>query len=74
VTTSSSSKASPAVRSGASFSLADYVRVKGASFKDGLLQIDLVREVPDAMKPRRIAIKSGNAAAESQQIEHKNAA
>jgi molecular chaperone IbpA len=56
------------------FSLADYVQVKGATFKNGLLRIDLVREVPEAMKPRRIAIKSGNAAAESQQIEHKNAA
>ena len=56
------------------FSLADYVQVQGASFKDGLLQIDLVREVPEAMKPRRIAIKSGHAAAESQQVEHKNAA
>jgi molecular chaperone IbpA len=55
------------------FSLADYVQVKGASFKNGLLQIDLVREVPEAMKPRRIAIKAGNAA-ESQQVEHKNAA
>ena len=56
------------------FSLADYVQVQGASFKDGLLQIDLEREVPEAMKPRRIAIKSGHAAAESQQVEHKNAA
>ena len=56
------------------FNLADYVQVKGASFKDGLLQIDLVRELPEVMKPRRIAIRSGNAAAESQHIEHKNAA
>jgi molecular chaperone IbpA len=56
------------------FSLADYVQVKGATFNDGLLRIDLVREVPEAMKPRRIAIKSGNAAAESQQVECKNAA
>jgi len=55
------------------FSLADYVQVKGATFNDGLLRIDLVREVPEAMKPRRIAIKSGNAAAESQQVECKNA-
>jgi molecular chaperone IbpA len=55
------------------FSLADYVQVKGATFKDGLLRIELVREVPDAMKPRRIAIKSGFAA-ESQQVECKNAA
>ena len=56
------------------FSLADYVQVQGASFKDGLLQIDLVREVPEAMKPRRIAIESGHAAAESKQVDHKNAA
>jgi molecular chaperone IbpA len=56
------------------FSLADFVQVKGASFKNGLLQIDLVREVPEAMKPRRIAILPGNATAESQQVEHKNAA
>jgi molecular chaperone IbpA len=56
------------------FSLADYVQVKGAMFKNGLLRIDLVREVPEAMKPRRIAIKYGNAAAESQQVECKNAA
>jgi HSP20 family protein len=34
----------------------------------------LVREVPEAMKPRRIAIKSGHAAAESQQVDHKTAA
>jgi len=38
------------------FNLADYVQVKGASFEDGLLKIELVREVPEAMKPRRIAI------------------
>jgi molecular chaperone IbpA len=55
------------------FSLADYVQVKGATFKDGLLRIELVREVPEAMKPRRIAIKSGNVA-ESQQVECKSAA
>ncbi|WP_068032068.1 Hsp20 family protein [Rhodoplanes sp. Z2-YC6860] len=41
------------------FSLADYVQVKSATFEDGLLKIDLVREVPEAMKPRRIAI-NGN--------------
>ena len=55
------------------FRLADFVQVKGASFKDGLLQIHLVREVPEAMKPRRIAIESGKAA-ESKQIEHQQAA
>jgi molecular chaperone IbpA len=41
------------------FNLADYVQVKEASFKDGLLTIDLAREVPEAMKPRRIAINGG---------------
>jgi molecular chaperone IbpA len=41
------------------FNLADYVQVKDASFKDGLLTIDLAREVPEAMKPRRITINGG---------------
>ena len=55
------------------FRLADFVQVKGASFKDGLLQIHLIRVVPEAMKPRRITIESGKAA-ESKQIEHQQAA
>ena len=38
------------------FQLADYVRVEGAHLQDGLLHIDLVREIPEAMKPRKIAI------------------
>ncbi|WP_324827336.1 Hsp20 family protein [Qipengyuania zhejiangensis] len=38
------------------FELADYVRVANADLADGLLIIDLVREVPDAMKPKKIAI------------------
>ena len=38
------------------FNLADYVQVKSASFDNGLLRIELVREIPEAMKPRRIAI------------------
>ena len=38
------------------FELADYVRVDNADLADGLLVIDLVREVPDAMKPKKIAI------------------
>ncbi|WP_148713733.1 Hsp20 family protein [Chitinolyticbacter meiyuanensis] len=38
------------------FSLADHVKVVGASLDNGLLHIDLVREVPEALKPRRIAI------------------
>ena len=41
------------------FSLADYVEVAGATFENGLLQIDLVRRVPEAMKPRRIDIVTG---------------
>jgi molecular chaperone IbpA len=52
------------------FNLADYVQVNGASFEDGLLKIDLVREVPEAMKPRRIAIDTGSRST----IEHKKAA
>ena len=38
------------------FTLADHVEVKGARFENGLLIIELQREVPEAMKPRRIAI------------------
>jgi molecular chaperone IbpA len=53
------------------FNLADYVEVKGASFEGGLLKIDLVREVPEAMKPRRITINAGN---DNKTIEHKLAA
>lgn len=38
------------------FQLADHVKVTGASLENGLLNIDLVREIPEAMKPRQIAI------------------
>jgi molecular chaperone IbpA len=38
------------------FELADYVRVEGADLENGLLVIDLVREVPDAMKPKKILV------------------
>jgi molecular chaperone IbpA len=41
------------------FSLADYVEVERAHCDNGLLQIDLVCRVPDAMKPRAIAIEAG---------------
>lgn len=41
------------------FNLAEYVQVKGASFENGMLKIDLVREIPEAMKPRQIAISTG---------------
>ena len=40
------------------FTLADHVRVTGASHADGMLHIDLQREVPEALKPRRIEIAS----------------
>ena len=43
------------------FNLADFVEVKGASLADGLLTIELAREVPEAMRPRRIEIASGAA-------------
>ena len=56
------------------FNLADHVEVKGASLENGLLQIDLVRELPEAMKPRRIEIKSGVTGQDNQQIEQKQAA
>ena len=39
------------------FQLADYVEVAGAEIKDGLLHIDLVRNLPERMKPRTIAIR-----------------
>ena len=38
------------------FALADHIQVKGADMKDGLLAIELVREIPEAMKPRKINI------------------
>jgi molecular chaperone IbpA len=41
-----------------SFQLADHVQVKGASLENGLLHVDLVREIPEAMKPRAIPIAS----------------
>lgn len=47
------------------FQLADYVEVKGASLSDGLLNIDLVRNLPERMKPRTVAIT----AHETKQIE-----
>ena len=58
------------------FSLAVFVEVKEATFEDGLLQIDLVREVPEAMKPKRIEIRSGKVLQDnkSKTIEHMRAA
>jgi len=50
------------------FQLADHVKVESASLENGLLHVDLVREVPEALKPRTIQIATGSpkAAIESQ--------
>lgn len=45
------------------FQLADHVNIEGASFENGLLHIDLQREIPEAMKPRTIEIGVGKLAA-----------
>jgi molecular chaperone IbpA len=50
------------------FNLAEYIRVEGAQFDNGLLQVELVREIPEAMKPRRIPIDN-LAASDVQQLE-----
>ena len=52
------------------FALADFIEVRGAELKDGLLLVDLVREIPEAMKPRKIEI-GGAASGEQQTIETK---
>jgi molecular chaperone IbpA len=59
------------------FNLADFVEVKRASFEDGLLQIELEREVPESMKPRKIEVQAGKAQAPSDKmktIEHSKVA
>lgn len=53
------------------FTLADHVRVTGASHENGMLHIDLKREVPEALKPRRIEIASVKPADESELVEAK---
>ncbi|MBD3803978.1 MAG: Hsp20 family protein [Thioclava sp.] len=50
------------------FALADHVKVSGATHEDGMLHLDLVREVPEALKPRRIEI-AGPSKAETKQVE-----
>lgn len=59
-----------------SFNLADHVKVTTASLENGLLTIALKREVPEALKPRRIEIASNGSAEKKQphQIEHSKAA
>jgi molecular chaperone IbpA len=54
------------------YSLADHVEVKGAAFDNGLLKIELVRQIPEAMKPRRVAI-NGAPVSNVQQIDAKAA-
>ena len=54
------------------FELADFVRVTSADLSDGLLTIELVREVPEAMKPRKIDI--GGSASQQSTIENQAAA
>ena len=50
------------------FALADHVKVTGATHADGMLHVDLVREVPEALKPRRIEI-AGPATVEAKAVE-----
>lgn len=50
------------------FALADHIQVRGAGLKDGLLSIELVREIPEAMKPRKIEV--GSSAKERSAISH----
>jgi molecular chaperone IbpA len=42
------------------FQLAEHIRVDGAEFADGVLTVNLMREVPEALRPRKIAIGSGS--------------
>jgi molecular chaperone IbpA len=55
------------------FQLADFVQVKGAELKNGLLHVDLVREIPEAKKPRSIPIGNGEPV-EQKIVEQKEAA
>jgi len=51
------------------FQLAEHVEVKAANLKDGLLIVDLVREIPEAMKPRKIEIQTVGKTIENQTAE-----
>lgn len=55
------------------FQLVDYVKVKGASLVNGLLHVELVREIPEQMKPRTIQIET-NAPRQVEQVEQQKAA
>jgi molecular chaperone IbpA len=54
------------------FALADHVKVTGATHADGMLHVDLVREVPEALKPRRIEI-AGPSTVEAKAVEQAKA-
>ncbi len=54
------------------FQLADHVEVKNATFENGLLHIDLKREIPEAMKPRTIEIDDGQSPSLNDQRERKS--
>lgn len=56
------------------FSLAEHLKVTGAGLDNGLLHVDLVREVPEAMKPRQIKIESAEPASQPQIAGQKQAA
>ena len=59
------------------FQLADCVQVKGASLENGLLTVELAREVPDELRPRRVevqAAKAVGAGGQPQRVEHQKAA
>lgn len=53
------------------FQLAEHVRVNGARLENGLLHVELEREIPEAMKPRRIEIDGGHS---TERLEQQNAA
>ncbi|HSI40395.1 MAG TPA: Hsp20 family protein [Xanthobacteraceae bacterium] len=55
------------------FQIADHVEIRGASLENGLLHVDLVREIPEAMKPRSIPIRTGSQGSEPRTIEAKAA-
>jgi molecular chaperone IbpA len=55
------------------FQLAEHVEVKGASLENGLLHVELVREIPEAKKPRQIAIGNGNGNGKAKVVEAKAA-
>ena len=55
------------------FQLADHVEIKGAELTNGLLHVDLRRELPEAMKPRHIAINAGNDKGKAKVIDSKAA-